>query len=303
MIIRTAVSFAFAVSVAVTGMTTDTRAQSQRARQGPQTPAPIPGPIVQPSSTFPLKQVGYIKASNPSERAQFGDAIALSGDGNTLAVGARAESSAAAGINGNEADASAGSSGAVYVFARQGDRWVQQAYLKASNPGINDQFGHLVALSADGNILAVSAPFEDSRATGVDGDQADNSLEQSGAIYVFARRGAVWFQQAYLKASNPGEAEDGDQFGFSLALSDDGTTLAAGAISEDSADARINGNQADNTANNAGAVYVFARTGSRWSQQAYVKSSSPNGADANDLFGYSVGLSADGDTLAVGAYY
>ncbi len=302
MIIRTAVSFAFAVSVTVTGMTTDTRAQSQRARQGPQTPAPIPGPIVQPSSTFPLKQVGYIKASNPSERAQFGDAIALSGDGNTLAVGARAESSAAAGINGNQTDASAFSSGAVYVFARAGDRWVQQAYLKASNPGINDQFGHLVALSADGNILAVSAPFEDSRATGVDGDQADNSLEQSGAIYVFARRGAVWFQQAYLKASNPGEAEDGDQFGFSLALSDDGTTLAAGAISEDSADARINGNQADNTANNAGAVYVFARTGSRWSQQAYVKSSSPNGADANDLFGYSVGLSADGNTLAVGAY-
>jgi hypothetical protein len=302
MIIRTAVSFAFAVSVAVTGMTTDTRAQSQRARQGPQTPAPIPGPIVQPSSTFPLKQVGYIKASNPSERAQFGDAIALSGDGNTLAVGARAESSAAAGINGNQTDASAFSSGAVYVFARAGDRWVQQAYLKASNPGINDQFGHLVALSADGNILAVSAPFEDSRSTGVDGDQADNSLEQSGAIYVFARRGAVWFQQAYLKASNPGEAEDGDQFGFSLALSDDGTTLAAGAISEDSADARINGNQADNTANNAGAVYVFARTGSRWSQQAYVKSSSPNGADANDLFGYSVSLSADGNTLAVGAY-
>ena len=302
MIIRTAVSFAFAVSVAVTGMTTDTRAQSQRARQGPQTPAPIPGPIVQPSSTFPLKQVGYIKASNPSERAQFGDAIALSGDGNTLAVGARAESSAAAGINGNQTDASAFSSGAVYVFARAGDRWVQQAYLKASNPGINDQFGSLVALSADGNTLAVSAPFEDSRATGVDGDQADNSLEQSGAIYVFARRGAVWFQQAYLKASNPGEAEDGDQFGFSLALSDDGTTLAAGAISEDSADARINGNQADNTANNAGAVYVFARTGSRWSQQAYVKSSSPNGADANDLFGYSVSLSADGNTLAVGAY-
>ncbi len=127
-------------------------------------------------------------------------------------------------------------------------------------------------------------------------------MEQSGAIYVFARRGAVWSQQAYLKASNPGEAEDGDQFGFSLALSDDGNTLAAGAISEDSADARINGNQADNTASNAGAVYVFARTGSRWSQQAYVKSSSPNGADANDLFGYSVGLSADGNTLAVGAY-
>ena len=216
--------------------------------------------------------------------------------------GARAESSGAAGINGNQADASALSSGAVYVFARQGDRWLQQAYLKASNPGINDQFGSLVALSADGNTLAVSAYFEDSRAIGVNDDQADNSMEQSGAVYVFARTGAVWSQQAYLKASNTGEAEEGDQFGFSLALSDDGNTLAAGAISEDSADARINGNQADNSASSAGAVYVFVRTGSRWSQEAYIKSSSPNGADANDLFGYSVGLSADGNTLAVGSY-
>jgi hypothetical protein len=148
----------------------------------------------------------------------------------------------------------------------------------------------------------VSAYFEDSRAIGVNGDQADNSMEQSGAVYVFARTGAVWSQQAYLKASNTGEAEEGDQFGFSLALSDDGNTLAAGAISEDSADAGVNGNQADNSASSAGAVYVFVRAGPRWSQQAYIKSSSPNGADANDLFGYSVGLSADGNTLAVGSY-
>jgi hypothetical protein len=280
-------------------MTADTGAQSQRARQGPQTPAPVRGPIVPPSSTFPLKQVGYLKASHPGERAQFGDAVVLSGDGNTLAVGARAESSAATGVNGSQTDTSAFSAGAVYVFARANDRWVQQAYLKASNAGVNDQFGHMVALSADGNTLAVSAVFEGSRATGVNGDQADNSLEQSGAVYVFTRAGATWSQQAYLKASNAGE---GDQFGFSLALSDDGNTLAAGAIAEDGADGRINGNQADNTASNAGAVYVFARTGSGWTQQAYVKSSSPSGARANELFGYSVALSANGDTLAVGAY-
>ena len=295
-------SLLFAVLIAAASLAADTGAQSQRARQGPQTPAPLPGPVVQPSSTFPLKQIGYIKASNPSERAQFGDAVALSGDGNTLAVGARAESSGASGINGNQTDTSAFNSGAVYVFARAGDRWVQQAYVKASNPGINDQFGNLVALSADGNTLAVSAYFEGSRATGVNGDQTDNSMEQSGAVYVFTRTGTTWSQQAYLKASNTGEATDGDQFGFSLALSDDGNTLAAGAIGEDSADGKINGNQADNSASNAGAVYVFARTRSRWSQQAYVKPSSPAGADANDLFGYSVALSADGNTMAVGSY-
>jgi hypothetical protein len=279
-------SFVVTVATAATGVVAAT-AQSQRYRQGPQTPAPKAGPLIQPSSTFPLKQTGYLKASNPTEWAQFGDAMAISGDGSTLIVGAKAHTD---------------STGTVYVFTRAGDRWLQQAQLKASNPDSNDQYGHIVAISGDGNTLAVSAPFEDSRATGVDGDQTDNSMPQAGAVYVFVRMGTAWSQQAYLKASNTGEAEDGDQFGFSLALSDDGLTLAAGAISEDGADNRINGNQADNTASNSGAVYVFTRAGNRWSQQAYIKPSSPGAADANDFFGYSVGLSADGNTLAVGSY-
>jgi len=290
---------AFVVAAAATSLTADPGAQSQRARQGPETPAPARGPIVQPSSTFPLKQLGIVKASHPGERAQFGDAVALSGDGNTMAVGAKAESSAATGVDGNESDTSAFNAGAVYVFARAGDRWVQQAYLKASNAGVNDQFGHMVALSGDGNTLAVSAYFEGSRATGVNGSQEDDSMAQSGAVYVFTRAGGTWSQQAYLKASNTGE---GDQFGFALALSGDGNTLAAGAIGEDSADSRIDGNQADDTANSAGAVYVFTRAGRNWSQQAYVKPSSRGGARANELFGYSVALSANGDTLAVGGY-
>src|SRR2546422_9203844 len=49
----------------------------------------------------------------------------------------------------------------------------------------------------------------------------------------------------------------------------------------------------------SGAVYIFTRTGSAWSQQAYIKASN---TDAADLFGYSVGLSADGNTLAASAY-
>lgn len=280
-------SSALALSMALTGMSADAVAQSQRARQGPQTPAPVPGPILQPSAGFPLKQVDYIKAQNPRELAQFGDAVALSGDGNTLAVGARPEDAG---------------EGAVYVFARRGGQWVEQARLKALNAGPNDQFGNNVALSADGSTLAVSAYFESSRATGVNGDQKDDSVPQAGAVYLFARTGTRWSQQAYLKASNTGEADEGDQFGYSLALSDDGNTLAAGAIGEDSADSRVNGNQADNGASSAGAVYVFTRTDRGWSQQAYVKSSAPKGAHANELFGYSVALSADGNTLAVGAY-
>ena len=135
-----------------------------------------------------------------------------------------------------------------------------------------------MALSADGNTLAVSAVWEPSNARGINGNQADESIPQAGAVYVFTRRGATWTQQAYIKASNTGEAGtadtfgEGDQFGFSLAVSADGNTLAVGALTEDSAAAGINGNQADNSAQSAGAVYVFARTGTTWSQQAYVKS-------------------------------
>ena len=82
---------------------------------------------------------------------------------------------------------------------------------------------------------------EDSAATGIDGNQHDDSMENSGAVYVFGRENGVWAQQAYIKASNTGNAAigdqpgDGDQFGFSMALSDDGNTLAVGAPAEDSA--------------------------------------------------------------------
>jgi hypothetical protein len=245
------------------------------------------------------RQLDYLTASNAGDGNQLGYAVTLSGDGNTLAAGAPMEGSNATGINRNEADDSAYSSGAVYVYTRTGDRWLQQAYVKASNTGPNDQFGNAVALSADGNTLAVAAVFEDSAATGVDGNQADNSVEQSGAVYVFARAGNVWAQQAYLKASNTGERDDGDTFGYTIALSDDGTTLAVGAPSEDGSSTGNNGNQADNSAVGAGAVYVFTRAGGAWSQQAYIKSANTR---ANALFGYAVALSSNGDTLAAGAF-
>jgi hypothetical protein len=167
------------------------------------------------------------------------------------------------------------------------------------------EFGHAVALSADGNTLVVSAYWESSKATGINGDQKDTSIPQAGAIYVFTRRGTTWAQQAYIKASNTGEAGtadtfgEGDQFGFSIALSADGNTIAAGAITEDSSATGVNGNQADNSASGAGAVYVYTRTGTTWAQQAYVK---PAEVSAGDFFGYAVSLSADGNLLAVGSF-
>jgi hypothetical protein len=252
-------------------------------------------------------QQAYVKASNTGNDDRFGGALSLSAGGNTLAVGAGAESSNATGIDGNQADNSASWSGAVYVFTRSGNTWTQQAYVKASNTDATDWFGGLVqfdgagnavSLSADGNTLAVGAYSEGSNATGIDGDQADNSADTAGAVYVFTRSGSTWTQQAYVKASNTNAF---DSFGFAVNLSTDGDTLAVGARGESSNATGIDGNQADDSALGSGAVYVFTRSGSTWTQQAYVKASN---TDTDDRFGLSkVSLSADGDTLAVGAYW
>src|SRR5438105_1729696 len=77
------------------------------------------------------------------------------------------------------------------------DPIAQQAYVKASNTGITDNFGISVAISGD--TVVIGAISEDSKAAGVNGDQTDNSALFAGAAYVFVRNGSTWTQQAYLK--------------------------------------------------------------------------------------------------------
>lgn len=236
------------------------------------------------------RQQAYVKASNAEAGDVFGSALALSADGNLLAVGAVGESSTATGVNGDQADNGGDYNGAVYLFAPSNGAWQQQAYLKASNTEVNDSFGSEIALSADGKVLAVGAKYEDSSATGSDGDQASNDAEGSGAVYMFVQQqDGQWRQQAYLKASY---TDADDQFGHALALSGDGGILAVGVPGEDGV------NAGDNAALNSGAVYVFERYNDTWLQQRYLKAFN----SASEVqFGWDVALSADGDTLAVGA--
>src|SRR6266567_4289233 len=242
----------------------------------------------------------YVKASNTGAADEFGFAVALSIDGNTLVVGAPGEASA-----GIETDNSALGAGAVYVYLRSGTTWTQQAYIKASNPEAGDQFGASVALSDNGNTLAVGATGEDSALPGVTAGNvsevtAGNTAPGAGAVYVFTRSGTTWTQQAYVKASN---TDADDQFGISVALNSDGNTLAVGTTGEDSALTGVRAGIVDettagNAAPGAGAVYVFTRVGTAWAQEAYIKASNTG---VLDLFGLSVSLSGDGDILAVGA--
>ncbi|EGR0682880.1 hypothetical protein E2K03_13415 [Vibrio cholerae] len=243
-------------------------------------------------------QEAYIKASNPEYDDRFGHSVALSSDGNTLAVGAVFEDSTGTGVNsGSQVDYANYDSGAVYLFRYSASTWAQEAYIKASNTGYHDKFGHSVALSSDGNTLAVGAVYESSNGTGVNPDtQANNDAMRSGAVYLFRYSASTWTQEAYIKASNP---DWGDVFGYSVALSSDGNTLAVGAVYESSNGTGVNPDtQANNDAMRSGAVYLFRYSASTWAQEAYIKASNTEGGDG---FGHSVALSSDGNTLAVGA--
>ena len=222
------------------------------------------------------QQTAYLKAHNAASEDKFGRSLALSGDGSTLVIGAPGEDS-----NGSAypEDNSVLNAGAVYVFEKDNDdEWNQKSYLKPINIGIGDDFGRSVKVNNDGDVLVVGAPFEDG----------------SGAVYVFTRNDDNWKQSAYLKAHNPGV---GDRFGWATALDDAGVTVAVGSQLEDSISSDDPG---DNSATNAGAVYVFKNVGNIWEQKKYLK---PNDLATGDHFGWSIALNSDATMMAVNSMY
>jgi CO dehydrogenase/acetyl-CoA synthase epsilon subunit len=237
-----------------------------------------------------------ILGTNTEVGDDFGASVSISGDGKYLAVGATGEDSNATGINGDQDDDTFLQSGATYLFSRSGSSWTQEAYIKASNTAIDDQFGSSVSLNGDGTVLAVGAKFEDSNATGINGDQANNASANSGAVYIFEKPFYFWSQQVYMKASNTG---NNDQFGGMIMLNDAGNRLVIGAANEDSSSPLMNGSQTSNSAPDAGAVYDFRYSGTKWVQHNYIKASTPGSPDS---FGISAGMSGTGDILVIGAY-
>jgi len=159
-------------------------------------------------------QQAYVKASNTDMQDFFGHSVAI--DADTVVVGARGEDGSSAGVNGSN-DNLSGNSGAVYVFHRgSNELWSQEAYIKASNTNISDQFGWSVSI--DGNTLAVGATGEDSNSSGVNGDQLDNSLSNAGAVYIFSKVNGTWSQEAYIKSPTPRVS---GEFGSVVSLKDD----------------------------------------------------------------------------------
>ncbi len=223
-------------------------------------------------------QQAYLKASNPHEFDRFGTAIALSGD--VLVVGAPGESSAAQRVNGEMNDASVVFSGAAYVFQRVAGHWAQSAYLKASGNAMNNAFGSSVAIA--GNTIVVGAPSH----------AQPPELDHAGAAYVFDRVGYDWVESHMLAASNPA-ASDG--FGASVAITSG--RIVVGAPGESSAATGVGGDETDDSEDysGSGAAYVFDWNGG-WGTPTYLKAS-----NTQSEAGFGSAVAIDGDLVAVGA--
>ena len=203
------------------------------------------------------EEIAFLAPSDLASGDRFGYSVSLSADGSTVAISSPQQRSSSGAIY----------QGSVYIFTRSGSTWTQQAKLTASDAAAEQFFGESISISADGQIVLAGN-------IGVD--------SQKGAVYIFTRSGSTWTQQQKITAS---DGAIGDRFGASVSLSADGSTALVGAYAKSS---------------NTGAAYIFTRSGSTWSQQQKLTASD---AAVSDFFGISVSLSSDGSTALVGAYY
>ena len=207
-----------------------------------------------------------IVASDAQANDQFGYSVAISGD--YAIVGARYE-------DGSIGDPSspADGPGAAYIYRRTGTTtWDSGKKITASDTQVNDQFGVSVAISGDYTVVGAYAE--------------DTGGSYAGAAYIFLRTGTnTWDGGTKITAS---DAQVNDWFGFSVAIS--GDYAVVGAYSEDGG--------SGNPISDAGAAYIFSRTGTNsWDSGTKITASD---AQAGDAFGRSVGIS--GNYAVVGAY-
>jgi hypothetical protein len=168
--------------------------------------------------------------------------------------------------------------GAAMIYTRSGSTWTLQQKIQSSDAQNSDLFGKSVSINSDGSYAIIGAPSEDGASTDV------------GAAYIFTRSGSTWTQQAKLTAS---DAQTSDYFSYGndgggVSINDDGTYVVIGATNEDGG--------AGDPLSNAGAAYVFTRSGSTWTEQAKITASD---AAANDWLGYRVIMNSDATLMAI----
>ena len=206
----------------------------------------------------------------------FGDSVSISGDGNTILVGAHRTGWYYVGddIRGG----SATRRGCAHVYSWDGSSWVLQASFTDSAGANYDDFGSSTALSSDGNTAVIGAP----------GAEISGYSTDRGATYVFVRNDTTWTLQEKLHGT--GTHTIGEHFASSTALSDDGNTLVVGAEKGvmDSSEGWTY----------YGLAYVFTRNASAWTQEAILRAS--DYILQEEKFGHSASISRDGNTALIG---
>ena len=198
-------------------------------------------------------------ASDGAVEDYFGYSVAVSGDSSTVVVGAYRD------------DDKGFNSGSVYVFTKQANgSYLQAQKLIASDGASNDYFGWTVAVSGDGSTVVVGAHEDDSK----------------GSAYIFTKQANESYLQAQKLIASDGALYD--YFGYSVAVSGDGTTVIVGAYED------------DDKYSGTGSVYVFTKQ----EDESYVRTQKllATSAESGDNFGISVAISGDGSTIVVGAY-
>ena len=201
-------------------------------------------------------------ASDGAANDYFGESIQVSADGSTLVVGAYAD------------DDNGSSSGSIYVYAWDGSNWIGEEKLTPLDGAASDNFGISVSIAADGNTIIV----------GANGD--DDNGGASGSAYIYTRADNVSPWSEVKISAFDGAASD--EFGFSVAMSGDGNTVAMGARYD------------DDKGSNSGSVYVYRFNGTTW--DLLTKQTASDGV-ASDYFGEPVALSYDGNTFIVGTHF
>lgn len=216
-------------------------------------------------------QDSLVLASDAAANDGFGYSISISEDGLHLVVGARVEDSSGSTDN-----------GAFYYFTRSGSTWTQQQKVLPPEGMGSDTyitFGASVKLSNNSNVLFVGAPARDG-----------SSLSDAGKVFIYTRSGSTWTYSTSIVSS---DLSIQDNFGWSLDLSRDGTTLVVGAPGES-----IN---YTGTPFNNGAVYIFTGSGTSWTQQGGKLNASDPGTGNN--LGLNVAISSNGNTVIASAPY
>jgi hypothetical protein len=208
-------------------------------------------------------QEAKLVASDKAAIDRFGTSVSINADGTKVVIGAY--NADPDGISG---------AGAAYIFKYNGSTWSQEAKLVASDKAASDYFGRSVSINADGTKVAIGAYYAD-----------PDGISSAGATYIFKYNGSTWSQEAKLVASDKAAS---DYFGNFVSINADGTKVIIGAYRAD-----------PGGTGNAGAAYIFKYNGSTWSQEAKLVASDKA---ADDYFGASVNINADGTKVVIGAY-